>query len=189
MAKVIEWEVANPRNTLNCPNNTKELKHLDSWEVTVSTTALGTSADQIKLQLGCADKSGATYAATSDTTVKAGKKYYTRTGTSPNYVYTEVASPTGNPSTSSYYEMTSPDYKITPRASLEQTDFTDLWWVGDKAGGGLVAAKIINALSTSGFQLKTTKNGKGQTTLELTGHVSINAQTVVPIEFYSLDAD
>lgn len=173
----------------NCPNNTKELKHLDSWEVTVSTTALGTSADQIKLQLGCADKSGATYAATSDTTVMAGKTYYTRTGTSPNFVYTPVASPTGNPSTSSYYEMTSPDYKITPRASLEQTDFTDLWWVGDKAGGGLVAAKIINALSTSGFQLKTTKNGKGQTTLELTGHVSINAQDVVPIEFYSLDAD
>lgn len=173
----------------NCPNNTKELKHLDSWTVTVSTTALGTSAAQIKMQLGCADLSGAAYAASSDTSVVSGKTYYTRTGTSPNYTYTKVESPTGNPSTSNYYEMTTPNYKITPRASLEQTDFTDLWWVGDKAGGGLVAAKISNALSTSGFQLQTSKNGKGQTTLELTGHVSINAQDVVPIEFYSLDAE
>lgn len=121
----------------NVPNNMKELKHLDGWTCTMSTTALGTSADLIKLSLGAADINNTT--------------------------------------------------KIVPRAELEGTDFSDLWWVGDKAGGGLVAVKLINALSTGGFSLKTTKNGKGQLTLELTGHVSINAQSTVPMEFYSID--
>lgn len=46
------------------------------------------------------------YDASADTEVKAGKIYYTRSGTAGHYVYTKVASPTGNPSTSSYYERT-----------------------------------------------------------------------------------
>lgn len=77
--------------------------------------------------------------------------------------------------------------KIVPRRNLEQTDFSDLWWVGDRADGGLVAVKIMNALSTGGFSLQTTKNGKGQVSLEITGHVSINAQDTMPMEFYSID--
>lgn len=78
--------------------------------------------------------------------------------------------------------------KITPRRSLAQTDFADLWWVGDRADGGLVAVKLINALSTGGFSLQTTKNGKGQISIELTGHVSISQQDTMPMEFYSLDS-
>ena len=78
--------------------------------------------------------------------------------------------------------------KIVPRADLKQTDFGDLWWVGDKADGGFVAVKIKNALSTEGFSLQTTKNGKGQTGLTIAGHVSINAQKEVPMEFYSVSA-
>ena len=77
--------------------------------------------------------------------------------------------------------------KIVPRRDLEQTDFSDLWWVGDRADGGLVAIKLKNALSTGGFTLQTSKNGKGQTSLELTGHVSMSAQDVVPMEFYSME--
>lgn len=123
----------------NCPANLKELKHLDSWECTMSTTSLGTSPELIKLALGAADIDG--------------------TNTS----------------------------KIVPRKDLEQTDFADLWWVGDRADGGMVAVRLINALSTGGFVLQTEKNGKGQITLELTGHVSINAQSVMPMEFYSAD--
>lgn len=77
--------------------------------------------------------------------------------------------------------------KITPRASLQDSDFEDIWWVGDKADGGMVAVQLKNALSTGGFSLKTTKNGKGNLSLELTGHVSINAQTTVPMVFYSTE--
>lgn len=46
------------------------------------------------------------YDASADTEVKAGKVYYTRSGSAGHYTYTKVASPTGNPSTSSYYERT-----------------------------------------------------------------------------------
>ena len=170
----------------NCPTNTKELKHLDSWEVSVSTTALGTSADLIKLALGAATKSGATYTLTSDNAIVTGKTYYTRSGTSPNYVYTPVTTPVSG-SLNTYYEMTTPDYKVVPNRNLSQSDFTDLWWVGDKANGGFVAAKFINALSTGGFSLQTSKNSKGQTSLTITCHPSINSQDVVPVEFYSVD--
>jgi len=79
--------------------------------------------------------------------------------------------------------------RIVPRRDLLQTDFSDLWWVGDKADGGFVAVRIMNALATDGFSLQTTKNGKGQIGLTITGHVSINAQTVVPMEFYSYAGD
>ena len=48
----------------------------------------------------------ATYVASTDTEVQAGKTYYTKSGST----YTPVASPSGNPSTSSYYEMTEEGY-------------------------------------------------------------------------------
>ena len=74
--------------------------------------------------------------------------------------------------------------KIIPRNSLKNTDFADVWWVGDRSDGGLVAIRLINALSTSGFSLQTTKNGKGQIAVTLGGHYSINDQDTVPMEFY-----
>lgn len=79
--------------------------------------------------------------------------------------------------------------KIVPRANLSQEDFTDIWWVGDKANGGYVAIQLKNALSTDGFTLQTTKNGKGTVSLGITGHVSINAQKEVPMVFYSADPE
>jgi hypothetical protein len=78
--------------------------------------------------------------------------------------------------------------KIVPRVDLAQSDFSDIWWVGDRADGGMVAIQVKNALSTGGFSLKTTDNGKGQITLELTGHVSISKQSEVPMVFYSAAA-
>lgn len=78
--------------------------------------------------------------------------------------------------------------KIVPRRNLNQSDFTDLWWVGDRADGGFVAVQLKNALSTSGFALTTSKAGKGQVAVTLTGHVSIDAQNVVPMVFYSAEA-
>lgn len=79
--------------------------------------------------------------------------------------------------------------KIIPRADVLQSDFKDLWWVGDRADGGCVAIQLKNALSTGGFSLQTTKNGKGQIALSITGHVSLNNQKEVPMVFYSMDPD
>lgn len=74
--------------------------------------------------------------------------------------------------------------KVTPRSELKDTDFRDLWWVGDMADGGFAAVKLENALSTGGLSLQTTKDGKGQLALELTAHYTIQNQTKVPMEFY-----
>lgn len=122
----------------NCPNNMKELKHLDSWDCGLEFTSLGTSTESIRLALGAAD-------------------------------------------------ITAQSGKIVPRRNLEQTDFTDIWWVGDRADGGLVAVKLKNALSVDGFSLQTTKNGKGQVSVNLRGHVSISDQDTMPMEFYSIE--
>lgn len=54
-----------------------------------------------------------TYAISTDTTVVPGKYYFTRTGTDPDYSYHFVTNPTGNPSTSSYYECTGVDEAIS----------------------------------------------------------------------------
>ena len=77
--------------------------------------------------------------------------------------------------------------KIAPRRDLKQTDFSDVWWVGDRADGGLVAVKVYNALSTGGLSLTTGKNAKGQISIELTGHVSLANQNQMPMECYSMD--
>lgn len=79
--------------------------------------------------------------------------------------------------------------KVTPRGSLKQEDFQDIWWAGDRADGGWVAVCLKNALSTGGLSLKTTKNGKGQIAVTLKGHYSIKTQDVVPMEFYSSEGD
>lgn len=52
------------------------------------------------------------YTASTDESVVAGKTYYTRSGDAGAYVYTKVASPTGTPSTSSYYEVTAVHYPV-----------------------------------------------------------------------------
>ena len=125
----------------NVAPNMMELKHLDSWECSMSTTGLGTSPALIKMSLGAADIDS-------------------------------------NDSS-----------KIIPRKDLAQTDFSSIWWVGDRADGGLVACQLLNALSTDGFSLKTSKNGKGNVALTITGHVSLSAQDVVPMIFYSIDPE
>lgn len=78
-------------------------------------------------------------------------------------------------------------HAIKPRKDLAQSDFADIWWVGDKANGGMLAIQLKNALSTGGFSLQTTKNGKGQISVELTGHVSMATQSEMPMVFYSVD--
>lgn len=73
---------------------------------------------------------------------------------------------------------------IKPRRDLRLTDFSTIWWIGDLSDGGYIAVKIFNALSTEGFEIKTTDKGKGNISLTLTGHTSMSAQDVIPAEFY-----
>lgn len=76
-----------------------------------------------------------TYALTTDTSVVPGKYYFTRSGTSPNYSYTVVTNPTGNPQTKGYYELTGVDEAVTNYISshLALTD-QGLWVIKDNQG-------------------------------------------------------
>ena len=80
--------------------------------------------------------------------------------------------------------------KVTPRNDLKDADFADIWLVGDysdkngETNGGFIAIKLLNALSTGGFQLKTADKAKGQFAFEFTGHYSMSAQDTVPFEIY-----
>ena len=80
--------------------------------------------------------------------------------------------------------------KITPRNDLKLTDFTDVWWVGDysdqngETNGGFVAIHMMNALSTGGFAIKSSDNGKGNFAFTYTAHYSMDAQDTVPFEVY-----
>ena len=73
-----------------------------------------------------------TYKASTDTAVVQGKYYFTRSGTSPNYTYTVVANPTGNPSTQGYYELDSVDEAVSNYISshLALTN-QGLWVIND----------------------------------------------------------
>lgn len=74
--------------------------------------------------------------------------------------------------------------KITPRDTLTDADFMDFWVVGDYGVGGYMAAHIMNALSVSGFNWKTTDQGNGTSDFEYTAHYSIQNQSQVPYEVY-----
>ncbi len=80
--------------------------------------------------------------------------------------------------------------RITPRRDINLSDFvSSLWWVGDRADGGFIAVQVLNVLSTDGFALSTTKNGKGTTSITLTGHFSLDAVDTVPMNFYVIEGD
>lgn len=84
---------------------------------------------------------------------------------------------------------------IVPTHELTEDDFDDIWFVGDYSDqnsgtgstapyAGYIAIHIMNALNTAGFQLKTTKNAKGQYTFEFHGHYDIEDIDTVPFEIY-----
>lgn len=81
-------------------------------------------------------------------------------------------------------------YKITPRRDVTAEDFHDLWWVGDYSdkngenNGGFLAVHLMNALSTDGLSFQSGDKKKGSFTATFTGHVSMAAQDVVPMEFF-----
>lgn len=80
--------------------------------------------------------------------------------------------------------------KVVPRTDLKDSDFTDIWLVGDYSdkngdkNGGFIAIHMLNALSTGGFQLKTADKAKGQFAFEFTAHYSLAEQDKVPYEIY-----
>lgn len=80
--------------------------------------------------------------------------------------------------------------KITPRVDVMDSDFQDIWWVGDysdkngETNGGFCAIHMMNALSNAGFSLQSGDKTKGQFAFEFAAHFSMADQTKVPFEVY-----
>lgn len=84
--------------------------------------------------------------------------------------------------------------KVVPRNSVDAKDFKNIWWVGDYSDvnddgsstgkAGFIAIKLINALSTGGFKIKSGDKAKGTLEFEYTGHYSSENIDTVPFELY-----
>lgn len=84
--------------------------------------------------------------------------------------------------------------KVVPRNSVNDTDFKDIWWIGDYSDvnddgsstgkAGFIAIRLINALSTGGFKIQSGDKAKGAFEFEYTGHYSIEHIDTVPFELY-----
>lgn len=84
---------------------------------------------------------------------------------------------------------------VVPRNDVLESDFEDLWWVGDYSdknsgeGAGFVAIHLLNSLSTGGFQIQSSNNAKGTFSFEFTGHYSMEDQDKVPFEIYVVEGE
>lgn len=81
--------------------------------------------------------------------------------------------------------------KIVPRAQLLVSDFKDLWWIGDYSDintgtdAGFLAVHLIDALNTTGFQIQSGKDAKGQMSFEFHGHYDMeDPDQTPPFEIY-----
>lgn len=83
--------------------------------------------------------------------------------------------------------------KVVPRNEIFDTDFEDVWWIGDYSDkntgddAGFCAIHMLNALNTGGFHIKTTDKGKGNFSFNFEGHYSMQAQDTVPFEVYVVE--
>lgn len=78
---------------------------------------------------------------------------------------------------------------ITPRCEVQDADFADIWWIGDRVDGGMVAVRLFNALSDGGFSIQTGKNSAGSIDVHLTAHQSLEGDSdAVPVEIYSIES-
>lgn len=73
---------------------------------------------------------------------------------------------------------------------IDDSDYADIWWVGDysdkngNTNGGYLAIRLIDAINTGGFQIKSNDDGKGDFAFDFLGHYDIEDMDTVPFEVY-----
>lgn len=78
-----------------------------------------------------------------------------------------------------------------PNHVLKESDFDDIWLIGDysdkntgAAYAGFVAIHLKKAINTTGFQLTTSKDGKGNFPFDFHAHYDMTAPDSAPFEIY-----
>lgn len=84
----------------------------------------------------------------------------------------------------------SSDNGIVPKMELQDADYYNLYWIGDRVDGGLVCVKLVNALSDEGVELQTNPKGIGELSVHLTAHSSFESDDMdtIPVEIYSVES-
>lgn len=82
------------------------------------------------------------------------------------------------------------DGGITPRSQYKMSDFQKVYWIGDMVDEDkLLVVAMDDTINTNGISLTTTKNGKGNLSLELKAYPSFSNPTVIPMAFYILEKE
>lgn len=76
--------------------------------------------------------------------------------------------------------------KLTGTRTVNSSDYTTIYWVGDTAGGTDIYVKLVNALSLGGLNMSVTDKGEGTFALELTAHYSDSDLDSDPYEIGAL---
>ncbi len=83
--------------------------------------------------------------------------------------------------------------KFVPRNDLFDSDFTELWWIGDYSdknngdNAGFMAIHLLNALSTGGFSIQSGDEAKGTFDFNFTGHYTTDDISLAPFELFIAD--
>lgn len=74
--------------------------------------------------------------------------------------------------------------EIQPKNDVLPAYFKDIYFISERVDNKIIAIKLKNALSTGGFVYKTQKKAKGNLTVTLSGHISVENPNDVPMLFY-----
>ena len=74
------------------------------------------------------------------------------------------------------------DGSIKCKHTIADTEYKDIYWIGDLADGSKIAIKIKNALNNGGLNITITNKGEGTFALSLIGHYSLDKLDEPPFE-------
>lgn len=77
---------------------------------------------------------------------------------------------------------------VKPRMYIKNSDFETIALIMFKIGGGMCAVVVRNALSTGGLSITTSKSGKANLAVTMTGFQSMSDQSTPAMEFYEADS-
>lgn len=80
--------------------------------------------------------------------------------------------------------------KLTPRMSLKDEDFSELWVIGSYSASedAFIAINLRNALNVDGFTIQTGDRAKGQFAFNFAAHFSLEDPDEVPFDIYLSEA-
>lgn len=146
----------------NCPQNMKELKRVENWEITMSGSFVTMDPSLAKRMIGSADISEYDNASHEDSE-------------SSRIAQEAVARVTPR-------DLLTSDYINVWWIGDYSDDNTE-------DNGGYIAIHMYNALSTGGFHLQTGNYEKGEFEFEFTAHYEMDNQDRVPFTVYFGSAD